>query len=126
MLRKQIAWEYIYSYPLPVLAHTVASLSGNGTAVNTFYSKSNHLSVPADNSLTPNHDTIYSQAELDLSQVIIISLQATYMYFCIHQYTVHVSKMPNQAIHSATAQMVVCRLLLNNMQASCIHRFYKS
>ncbi|DBA92269.1 TPA: hypothetical protein ACH3X2_003703 [Trebouxia sp. C0005] len=64
----QIAWEYIYSYPLPVLAHTVASLSGNGTAVNTFYSKSNHLSVPADNSLTPNHDTIYSQAELDLSQ----------------------------------------------------------
>ncbi len=78
MLRKQIAWEYIYSYPLPVLAHTVASLSGNGTAVNTFYSKSNHLSVPADNSLTPNHDTIYSQAELDLSQVMIMSSKATY------------------------------------------------
>ncbi len=73
ILRTQIAWEYIYSYPLPVLAHTVASLSGNGTAVNTFYSKSNHLSVPADNSLTPNHDTIYSQAELDLSQVMIMS-----------------------------------------------------
>ena len=65
----QIAWEYIYSYPLPVLAKTVASVSANGTAINTFHSKSNHLTIPADNSLTPNHDTIYSQAWLDLSQV---------------------------------------------------------
>ena len=67
----QIAWEYIYSYPLPVLAKTLASVSANGTAINTFYSKSNHLAVPSDNSLTPNHDTIYSQAWLDLSQVTL-------------------------------------------------------
>ncbi|KAL0038112.1 hypothetical protein WJX79_003329 [Trebouxia sp. C0005] len=63
----QIAWEYI-SYPLPVLAKSLASVSLNGTAINTFSSRSNHLSVPSDNGLTPNHDTIYTQGWLDLSQ----------------------------------------------------------
>ena len=66
----QIAWEYIYSYPLPVLTKSLARVSLNGTAINTLSSRSNHLSIPSDNGLTPNHDTIYTQGWLDLSQVM--------------------------------------------------------
>ncbi|KAA6420889.1 MAG: hypothetical protein FRX49_09030 [Trebouxia sp. A1-2] len=119
VLRTQIAWEYIYSYPLPVLAHTVASLSGNGTAVNTFYSKSNHLSVPADNSLTPNHDTIYSQAELDLSQVMGMSYMCTLAscvpMYCACEQDAHSGDL---CCHCSTFE---CRSMLSNTHDDMLH-----
>ena len=66
----QIAWEYIYTYPFPIVAKTLAVGTANGTAVNTFYLRSDHLATSNDTSVVaPNHDTIYSQAWLDLSQV---------------------------------------------------------
>lgn len=44
--------------------------SANGTAVNTFYFRNNRLATSNDtNVAAPNHDTLYSQAWLDLSQV---------------------------------------------------------
>lgn len=67
MRHVQIAW---YTYPLPIVAKTLAVGSANGSAVNTFYARSNHLSTSNDTSVVaPNHDTIYSQSWLDLSQV---------------------------------------------------------
>lgn len=66
----QIAWEYIYSYPLPIVAKTLAGGSANGTGANSFYAHVNHLSTPDDNGVVaPNHDTVYGSAFLDLSQV---------------------------------------------------------
>lgn len=66
----QIAWEYIYTFPVPLVAKTLALGSANGTAVNTFYLRSSRLANSNDTAVvTPNHDTIYSQAWLDLSQV---------------------------------------------------------
>ena len=71
----QIAWEYIYTFPLPLVAKTLALGSANGTAVNTFYLRSNRLANSNDTGVVaPNHDTIYSQAWLDLSQVSTLYL----------------------------------------------------
>ena len=53
------------------MAKTLALGSANGTAVNTFYLRSNRLATSNDTAVVaPNHDTIYSQAWLDLSQVL--------------------------------------------------------
>nr|QOL01276.1 putative extracellular protein TR9_078 [Trebouxia lynnae] len=69
----QIAWEYIYSFPIPFVAKTLALGSANGTAVNTFYLRSNRLATSNDTAVVaPNHDTIYSQGWLDLSQGPVI------------------------------------------------------
>lgn len=71
----QIAWEYIYSFPIPFVAKTLALGSANGTAVNTFYQRSNRLANSNDTTVVaPNHDTIYDQAWLDLSQVLKAAL----------------------------------------------------
>ncbi|KAK9796634.1 hypothetical protein WJX73_004944 [Symbiochloris irregularis] len=68
------AWEYIYSWPLPILAKTYASVTGNGTKVNVYNQRATALAnvssgatAPAGG-VTPNHDTLYAQAVLDLSQ----------------------------------------------------------
>ena len=67
----QIAWEYIYTFPVPLVAKTLALGSANGTAVNTFFLRSGRLANSNDTAVVaPNHDTIYSQAWLDLSQVL--------------------------------------------------------
>ncbi|KAK9828758.1 hypothetical protein WJX72_001942 [[Myrmecia] bisecta] len=67
-------WEYIYTWPLPILAKSYASVTANGTKINTYNLRATALSnvssgatAPAGG-VTPNHDTLYSQAILDLSQ----------------------------------------------------------
>ncbi len=81
MLRKQIAWKYIYSYPLPALAHIYRSKPERQRHRRQhLLQQKQSLIRPADNSLTPNHDTIYSQAELDLSQVMVVTLT----HVCLH------------------------------------------
>ena len=77
----QIAWEYIYSFPIPFVAKTLALGSANGTAVNTFYLRSNRLATSNDTAVVaPNHDTIYSQGWLDLSQVFNPALPQRSMF----------------------------------------------
>lgn len=66
----QVAWNYIVTYPLPLIAKSVAAATANGTAVNSFFLSNDHLSNYNDTGgVTPNHDTLYNQAFLDLSQV---------------------------------------------------------
>ena len=66
----QIAWQYIVTYPLPLIAKSLAAASANATAINTFYLSNDHLANYNDTGgVTPNHDTLYNQAFLDLSQV---------------------------------------------------------
>ena len=66
----QIAWNYIVTYPLPFVAKSLAANSGNATKINTFFASNDHLSNASDvGTVTPNHDTLYNQAFLDLSQV---------------------------------------------------------
>ena len=66
----QIAWQYIITYPLPLIAKSLATASANGTAINTFHLSNDHLANYNDTGgVTPNHDTLYNQAFLDLSQV---------------------------------------------------------
>ncbi len=65
----QISWQYIATEPLPLVAKLLAAGSANGTASNSFYATSNHLYNYNDTTVnSPNHDTLYSQAFLDLSQ----------------------------------------------------------
>ncbi len=71
----QASWEYIYSWPLTILAKTYASVSLNGTKPNQYNLRAQALANVSSGGLapaggvTPNHDTLYSQAILDLSQV---------------------------------------------------------
>ena len=75
----QAAWGYIYSWPLPILAKTYSSVSGNGTKINRYNQRavalanvSSGATAPAGG-VTPNHDTLYAQAILDLSQVAVVA-----------------------------------------------------
>lgn len=57
------------TYPLPFIAKSLAANSGNATAINTFYASNTRLANYNDTgTVTPNHDTVYNQAFLDLSQ----------------------------------------------------------
>lgn len=65
----EIAWEYIYSFPFPAVAKTLAADTGNATAVNTFYSSMGYLATPNDTDVpAPSRDLVTSNAFLDLSQ----------------------------------------------------------
>lgn len=71
--RRQIAWNYIISYPFPFIAKSLAANSGNATAINTFYSSNTQLgNYNLTGTVTPNSDTLYNQAFLDLSQVPLL------------------------------------------------------
>ena len=70
----QIAWEYIYSFPFPAVAKTLAADTGNATAVNTFYSSMGYLATPNGTDVpAPSRDLVTSNAFLDLSQVMPVS-----------------------------------------------------
>lgn len=66
----QIAWNYIVTFPLPVLAKSLAGGSANATVINAFYTARLRLFTYTDTLVvTPNSDTLYISAFLDLSQV---------------------------------------------------------
>jgi len=65
----QVTWEYIYSYPLPIIAKLFTGSTLNGTLVNAFNLRQTVLSNYTTAIAGPNHDTLYTQAWLDLSQV---------------------------------------------------------
>ena len=44
VIPSQIAWAYIASYPLPLIAKSLAAGSKNGTAINTFALSNDHPS----------------------------------------------------------------------------------
>ena len=69
----QIAYQYIYTYGIPLYSKSLAGSSANGTQINSFYASNDHLANYNDTGgVTPNHDTLYNLAFLDLSQVALI------------------------------------------------------
>ncbi|DBB11917.1 hypothetical protein WJX82_007641 [Trebouxia sp. C0006] len=63
-----VTWEYIYSYPFPIIAKLFTGSTLNGTLVNAFNLRQTVLSNYTTAIAGPNHDTLYTQAWLDLSQ----------------------------------------------------------
>lgn len=70
----QIAFQYIVTYAIPLYSKSLAGNSANGTQINSFYSSNDHLANYNDTGgVTPNHDTLYNLAFLDLSQVKLVA-----------------------------------------------------
>ncbi|KAK9797406.1 hypothetical protein WJX73_006787 [Symbiochloris irregularis] len=63
----QAAWNFIWGYPLPIMGFTMASSLKHGP-VNEFQYASTLSNASSTGVVTPNHDTLYSQVWLDLSE----------------------------------------------------------
>ncbi|GEC93403.1 DUF1254 domain-containing protein [Brevibacillus brevis] len=103
---------YIYGYPLVMSAKTMEAMVKNRAPINQFYYADTLASPAFRDIVTPNSDTLYMSAWLDLSETpvrLTVPANPQNRYYTVK--TTYGSQKLNAAFYKGTASQDVCFLV---------------